>query len=110
MKKLRFSALAIAGLLLSLSVSATMIQSDGILTVNSDVFIDSHFEFTEENQATLENENNETIFTAVTLAQIRSMDSDINENNTQALAHDSVAKLSPMKHFEVGWQKLSTYN
>jgi hypothetical protein len=108
LKKLRFLALAIAGLTLSLSVNATMIQSDGVLTVSSKVFIDSHFEFTEENSWTLESEN-KTIFTAVTLAQIRSLDLSINDNSKELSAQSSVAKSLPIKHVEVGWQNSNTY-
>jgi hypothetical protein len=103
LKKLRFLAIAITGLLLSVSVSATMIQSDGISLVNSKVFIDSNFEFTEENSWTLESEN-KTIFTAVTLAQIRSLDLAINDNSAEPLTHNSVAKSLPIKHVEVGWR------
>ena len=109
MKKLKFLALAITSMLLSISVSATMIQSDGVLIVNSKVFIDSQFEFTEESKSTLESENNETIFTAVTLAQIRSMDSDTNDNSSESLTYNSVVKSLPMAHIEVGWQDLNTY-
>lgn len=108
MKKLRFLALAITGLMLSISVSATMIQSNGVLQVSSKVFIDSNFDFTEENSWTLESEN-KTIFTAVALAQIRSLDSAINDNSAEHLTYNSVAKSLPIKHIEVGWQSLNTY-
>jgi len=98
------------GLLLSVPALASEVQSDG-LTLNSKAFIDSHFEFTEETQATLTLIITENTVTAITLAQDRSMDSANNYNSNEVLTLDnSVAKLSPMKHFEVGWQTLSSYN
>lgn len=104
MKKLRFLALAITGLLLSVSVSATMIQSDGVLAVNSKVFIDSNFEFTEEKSWALEGANNKTIFTAVTLAQIRSLDFNADDNSAEPSTYNSVAKSLPIERIEVGWR------
>ena len=104
MKKLRFLALAITGLMLSLSVSATMIQSDGVLTVNSKVFSEGYLDFTEEKQSTLEMKENETIFTAVTLAQIRSLDLNADDNSAEPLTYNSVTKSLPIERIEIGWR------
>lgn len=93
------------GLLLSVPALAVEVQSDGS-TLNSKVFIDSHFEFTEVDQAPLTLDIIENTVTAVTLAQDRTMD-PVNSDRTRILSFDSVAKLTPVKKFEVGWQNYS---
>ena len=81
---------------------ALEVHGDGL---NSKVFIDSHFEFTEVDQAPLTLDIIENTVTAVTLAQIRSMDSANNDNNSEFLTLDNgVTKLSPSRKFEVGWR------
>jgi hypothetical protein len=83
---------------------AMEVQSDGLM-VNTSGFIDSHFEFTEVDQAPLTLTIIENTVTAITLAQNRTMDSANSDNRTQTvLTFDSVAKLSPSRKFEVGWQ------
>jgi hypothetical protein len=102
-KKLRALAFVAIGLL-AMPALATEVQSDG-LTLNSHVFIDNHFEFTEENQSPLTLIVIENTVTAVTLAQNRTMSSAIDDNSTQVLTFDnSVAKSLPMKRHEVGWR------
>jgi len=103
LKTFRALAFVTIGLLLSVPSLASEVQSDG-LALNSSVFIDSHFEFTEENQSPLDLIVTETNFTVVTLAQDRTMNLVTNDNSTQILTLDSVAKLLPMKRHEVGWR------
>ena len=92
--------------MLSVSAIATPIKSDGNLTVNSKFFINSNIEFTEENQATLTAVNTEQNVNAVTLAQIRSLDLGQSEYNESIgiTMYESIAKIVPMLHVEVGWQ------
>jgi len=97
---------------LAMPALAIEIQSAGL---NSSVFIDSHFEFTEVNvEFTGETQAPliliENTITAVTLAQIRTMDSANDNITSEFLAFDSVTEKLPSSKFEVGWQSPNSYN
>jgi len=104
--KFKLLTFTVVGLLLSVSATATPIKSDGSLIVNSKVFIDRNIELTEQDQSTLVAVNNEQNINAITLALIRSLNSEPNEYNqtTVASMYKSIAKIAPIKHVEVGWQ------
>jgi len=101
----KYSMLAVIGLVLSMAVSATTIQSNGDPTVNSKVFSEGYLDFTEqETQETLVSANG-AVFSIVSTTELRSPDFTLSSaDDKQVLELTSIdSKLTDLI-YEVGWQ------
>lgn len=109
MKIIKRALLATIGLALAVSVSATPIQSDGTLTLTSNIIIDSQFDVQEK-----ESHNTLSIsHDALTVTAFKTLDfrrpkpklSSINDKPVSIASGETVSITAlSSKHHEVGWQ------
>jgi hypothetical protein len=109
MKIIKRALLATIGLALAVSVSATPIQSDGTLTLTSNIIIDSQFDTQiKESQNTLSISHDALTVNAIETLDFRSPKfkrSSINDNRVSIAPSKTMNIIgSSSKRHEVGWQ------